>query len=349
MSIDVRKLYNWHVMLITLAVFIALCLMVLSPWMNRWGVSKSEAAMVLPGDGALEGFVATSTRGVTVQAPAEEVWKWVVQLGQERAGFYSNDWLENLTFADIHNADEIRPEWQQRALGDKVLGAGGPVYGESSYWSIPVYEEGKVLYLWGSIVVLPVDAQSSRLLVRTYAAPASSPVTTVLTAITYDWMHFVMERGMLLGIKTRAEGTLYSGTVLVTVSSIGWLLATLLIGFVLFARRRGWWWGLIPLAYGMAIVLITKDLWAAMAGFLWWGIITAGFALWGRSWWKGLLLSTVSVILVFVLAPQPHTAFGIIFLFIVLIVTGVRFRLSGSLAGLTSTGYESGVVVEIQE
>src|SRR3990172_2182543 len=103
MRIDARKLYCWGIVLFVLACFVAFHLMVLYPWMNRWGVSESEAAMVLPGDGTVEGFVATSTRGVTVQAPAEEVWKWVVQLGQERAGFYSNDWLENLTFADIHN------------------------------------------------------------------------------------------------------------------------------------------------------------------------------------------------------------------------------------------------------
>jgi hypothetical protein len=87
--------------------------------------------------------VPTSTRCIVIHAPANQVWQWVVQLGQERAGFYSNDWLENLTFADIHNANEIRPDWQQRKQGDIVLGAGGAVYGENSYWHIPYYERGK--------------------------------------------------------------------------------------------------------------------------------------------------------------------------------------------------------------
>jgi hypothetical protein len=51
------------------------------------------------------------TRAITIRAPASAVWRWVVQIGQDRAGFYSNTWLENLTGADIHNADAIHPEW----------------------------------------------------------------------------------------------------------------------------------------------------------------------------------------------------------------------------------------------
>jgi hypothetical protein len=321
MKLMVQKLYNGWTVLAVVAVFSAFYLSVLHPWMNRWGVTDAEAGMTLPGDGEMVGGQIISTRGVTINASSDEVWKWVVQLGQERAGFYSEDWLENLTLADIHNADEIRAEWQQRQQGEKVLGAGGAVYGENSFWLIPVYEEGKAIYLWGSIVVLPVDGHTSRLITRSYTVPASPVIQTAL-AFTYDWMHFVMERGMLLGIKARAGQTLESGMLLQTFSSLGWIIATLGIGSVLFVRRRGWgWgWGLIPLAYAVAIIIFTRDLWSAMAGFLWWGIIAAGFIHWGRRWWKGLFLSIIAVILVFVLASHPHTAFGIIFLFITLAV-----------------------------
>ncbi len=116
------------------------------------------------------------------------------------------------------------------------------------------------------------------------AAPASPVMQTVL-AFTCDWMHFVVERGMLLGIKARDEQTLESGEFLRTLSSLGWILATLKIGAVLFMRRRSW--GLIPLTYAVAITILTRDQWSAMAGFLWWGIIV-----------------------VFVFASHPHTTFG---------------------------------------
>ena len=311
MKTNIKKLYNaWSVLLVIL-VFIVVYLSILHPWLSRWGATDIEVSMPLPGDGVDAG----TTRAVTIYAPANEVWKWVVQLGQERAGFYSNDWLENLVLSDIHNADEIRPEWQHHQQGDKIFGAGGVVYSQSSFWITKVYEEGKLLYLWGSIVVNPIDDTSTRLVVRSYAMPLSEPAQSI-NKLTYDWMHFVMERGMLLGIKTRAEGTLGLNQMLTLTAKTGWIVATLGLATVLFGCRRGWWWGLIPLAYAVAILVFTSDIWSAMTGFLWWGVIAAGFLVYGKSWWKGLALAIVAVILIFMLAPQPYLAFGIIFLII---------------------------------
>jgi len=198
------------------------------------------------------------------------------------------------------------------------------IYQQNSFWSILNYEEGKATYLWGAIVVLPVDAQTSRLYTRSYNPPAPW-ISEIISKLSYDWMHFVMERGMLLGIKSRAEGTLGSDMILEAVSNFGWIVATVAMLAFLFLRRRGWWWGLLPVAYAVAIISITSDVWSAMAGFLWWGVIVAGFLAFGRGWWKGLALAIVFVVLTFVLASQPHIAFGIIFLLITLGIVGVRF------------------------
>jgi hypothetical protein len=325
MKNSLAKLYNWWLVIAIVAIFGVLYLSILYPWLNHWGLTDSEANISLPGDHAMNGWVITSTRGVTIHAPASEVWKWVVQLGQERAGFYSHDWLENLVLSDIHNGDEIRAEWQQRQAGDQVFGAGGAVYGQSAFWPIRVYEAGKVIYLWGPIVVLPLDAQTSQLITRTYAAPAS-PVAQMVSAFTYDWIHDVMERGMLLGIKARSEQTLGSDALIRGIASLGWIFCTLGVGLILFARRRNGGWGLLSLAYAAAIIFFTRDLWAAMAGFLWFGIITAGFLVWGRRWWKGLILSIVAVITIFVLSDQPHTVFGIVFLVLSLGVSMLYFQ-----------------------
>jgi hypothetical protein len=318
MSTNFKKLYTGWTVLLVVAVFIAVYLAVLHPWLSRWGATDAEISMPLSGDGVDAGMVTASTRAITIYAPASEVWKWVVQLGQERAGFYSNDWLENLVLSDIHNVDEIRPEWQSHQQGDKIFGAGGAVYGQSSFWITKVYEEGKLLYLWGSIVVLPVDETSTRLIVRSYAKPLSGPAQTI-NKLTYDWMHYVMERGMLLGIKARAESTSGLNQMLPLTAKAGWIVATLGLATVLFGRRRGWWWGLIPLAYAIAILVFTSDVWSAITGFLWWGVIAAGFLVFGKSWRKGLVLVIVAVILIFVLTPQPYVAFGIIFLTITLL------------------------------
>ena len=71
-----------------------------------------------------------STRVITIQASAADIWPWLAQIGQGRGGFYSYDWLENLIGCEIHNADRIISEFQQLAVGDKVrLGPEGyPFY-----------------------------------------------------------------------------------------------------------------------------------------------------------------------------------------------------------------------------
>ena len=323
--INLKKFFTPWTVLLVVAVFIVGYLAYLYPEINRWGLTATEESLALPGDGAEPGKLTTSTRAVTIHAPAAEVWKWVVQLGQDRAGFYSNDWLENLVLSNIHNVDEIRSDWQSHQAGDHVLGAGSAIYQQGQFWPIRVYEEGKATYLWGAIVVLPVDDHTSRLYARTYNPPAEGLPATI-SALSYDWMHFVMERGMLLGIKARAEGTLASDNLLQMVANVGWIVAALMLGAFLFVRRRGWWWGLIPLAYAIAILGFTADVWSALAGFLWWGVIAAGFLVFGRSWWKGLTVTTVLVILIFVLGPQPHIVFGITFLLITLGVISVKMN-----------------------
>jgi hypothetical protein len=99
----------------------------------NWGATADEQRMTLPGDELLPDPSARFTRAITIHAPQSRVWPWIVQIGQDRAGFYSNTWLENLTGADIHNADAIHPEWQRRAVGDRVPLARPDIFGGRSF------------------------------------------------------------------------------------------------------------------------------------------------------------------------------------------------------------------------
>src|SRR5688572_17802308 len=92
----------------------------LLPWMTTWGATATEVGMVLPGDELAPQPTYQSTRAVTIAAPPERIWPWLVQIGQDRGGFYSYDWMANLVGAGIHNADRIVPEWQHRVHGDFV-------------------------------------------------------------------------------------------------------------------------------------------------------------------------------------------------------------------------------------
>lgn len=90
-------------------------------WYNRWGATPAEVAGTMPGDELIPDPKIMSTRAITIAAPPEEVWAWLVQIGQGRGGFYSYDALENLLRCDIHSADAIVPELQELREGDLIL------------------------------------------------------------------------------------------------------------------------------------------------------------------------------------------------------------------------------------
>jgi len=94
----------------------------------HWGATVEEASTPLPGDDLVPEPAYVTTRTITVQAPAEAVWPWLVQLGQGRGGFYTYDRLEQMVGAGIRSADHIVPELQQLAIGDTVplSPVGGP-------------------------------------------------------------------------------------------------------------------------------------------------------------------------------------------------------------------------------
>jgi hypothetical protein len=169
------------------------------PWMLNWGASADDARKPLSGDELTPDDPIESTNAVTIDAPAEEVWPWLAQLGQDRGGFYSYEWLENLAGCRMHNADRIRPEWQRpRQVGETVKlhwGFGLPV---------SIYTPGRAFGLkgWGTFVVEPIDAQRTRLLVRGHRKHGPGGLYNVALM---QIPHFLMQRRMLLGIKRRAE------------------------------------------------------------------------------------------------------------------------------------------------
>jgi len=201
----------------TIAV-LALCyasgLVLLRPWHMRWGVTRAELAMQLPGDELVTTGAYRIDHGITIHAPADSVWPWLAQLGQDRAGFYSYSWLERLVGDPVHNADRVVPEWQKIQVGDLVRAVPsnylGGVFGRDAGWRVTRIVPRRALVLdgWGAFVIVPVDDSTSRLLVRSRGDGKLTLATVPLSALSllvFEPAHFIMERGMLRGIKERAE------------------------------------------------------------------------------------------------------------------------------------------------
>jgi hypothetical protein len=186
----------------------------LRPWYTSWGTTRSEQQMVMIGDPPLGESHYRIDHAVTINAPVDSVWQWLVQLGQDRGGFYSYDWLERAIGDDIHNADRIEPAWQKRNTGDLVRatqpGYLGGLFGNDLGWRITQIEPGRALVLenWGAFVLSPIDERTTRMHIRTRGegVPTLSGIAlTPVSLLTLEPAHFIMERGMLLGIKRRSE------------------------------------------------------------------------------------------------------------------------------------------------
>ncbi len=193
---------------------------VVTPWQRSWGATEEEVAMALPGDELTAPPVEQNTRAITVAAPPEAVWPWLVQMGADRGGFYSHAWLENLFGLKIHNADRIIDDWQQLAVGDWVWGARN----RSAGWIVELLEPNVALVMktadpklgrtthrdegigfefqW-TFALRPTPLGTTRLLIRERTAYGRRLTRLLMAPV--GLVSFVMTRKMLDEIRVRAE------------------------------------------------------------------------------------------------------------------------------------------------
>ena len=167
------------------------------PWLRNWGSTPAERGRSYPGDETVEDPGIQTTRAVEVEAPVDKVWPWLAQIGQDRAGFYSYEWLENLAGCRLRNADRIHSEWQHRDVGETVL----------LHWAsglkLARFDPNRALAFEGGwYFVLESEDGQTRLIAR---GRVPRGIGSAAYAVLLELPHFLMERKMLLGIKERAE------------------------------------------------------------------------------------------------------------------------------------------------
>ncbi|GHH77953.1 hypothetical protein GCM10017772_40240 [Promicromonospora soli] len=170
--------------------------------------------MPLPGDDVLPAPDLMATRAITINAPSSRVWPWVAQLGQNRGGFYTYDWLENLVGSDIHSSNVIVPALRIRAVGDEVRLA-PPVA-----LKVAAVEDGRHLVLSGAVgpdgtgaaapydftwafVLIERAPGITRLIVRERFAYLAGWAAALVEPV--EMVSFFMSERMLRGIRERAE------------------------------------------------------------------------------------------------------------------------------------------------
>lgn len=180
-------------------------------WYSKWGASADEVEMSLPGDDIVPNPVLVSTRAISIEAPADEIWPWLVQMGQGRGGLYSYERLENLAGCEMHNADRIIPEHQHIKVGDKVRIV---PEGRDPYFVVSAIEPGRAIILGGddppttwAFILEPIDDNTTRLIIRWRQDYEPTPGNVLGWRVFTDPITFVMERKLLQGIKARVEAS----------------------------------------------------------------------------------------------------------------------------------------------
>lgn len=185
-----------------------------------WGAPESIQKLSLSGDVFTEG--PRHTRAVLIDGTPEQLWPWLVQLGQDRAGFYSYELFENMIGADIRNVSEITPEFQRpRLMGDTIWMANKEHYNGKGYQVIAEISPLKSLVMVGSddydrilkgekatgswaFYLHPESANQTWLIARSSEGDIAF-ANRFLRYFGYEVPHFIMERKMLKSMKYLAE------------------------------------------------------------------------------------------------------------------------------------------------
>lgn len=190
--------------------------------MLRSGATREEIEAEWPGDHEIPGGRAGATMACTIPAPPSAVWPWLVQMGCDRAGFYSWDRLDN---GGRPSATRIHPEWQTLAQGDRIFA----VPDRSVWFDVAGLEPERTLVLRSSLSLprarnfdprgalpraysdstwafhlRPAAGGATRLVVRSFSRSRPKPLTRGADLLFWEPAHWLMQRRQFAGLRRRA-------------------------------------------------------------------------------------------------------------------------------------------------
>jgi Polyketide cyclase / dehydrase and lipid transport len=175
-------------------------------WHTRWGATEEEVHGPMAGDEIVPKAQFNATRAITIEAPPEKVWPWIVQMGYRRAGFYTYALLDN---AGYESADHVLEECQTPKLGDWVPMA--KKVNATTAFKVKAFETNEWL-LWEkpdstwAWKLIPLERRRTRLISRLKVRYVwRKPGMALFTLVLIEFGDFPMMRRVLKRIKARAE------------------------------------------------------------------------------------------------------------------------------------------------
>lgn len=169
-----------------------------------------DDARELPGDELIDAKYALSY-STLIEAPTDIVWHYLMQLGCDRAGWYSIDALDH---GNVPSVDHLVDEWKTRKVGDKL--AATPA--RDSFYDVYEFEAGKYMVVGGetermggpfkmtwAFVVEPVGEDATRLTTRARMDSSPKWAEWFMGNLVYPPLHGLMSGVQLKNIKELAE------------------------------------------------------------------------------------------------------------------------------------------------
>jgi hypothetical protein len=192
---------------------------------RTYGATHEEQGANLPGDDIVPEPQFVVTHAITINAPPEQVWPWLLQMGWHRGGWYTARWVDRLLFpVNAPSAYTIVDELQDLAVGDFI--PDGPPESEcgfmveelepghhlllhsTSHLPLEWRRQGKasVDWTWAFVLEKVGDLRTTRLVFRWRAVlhPWWLVAATWSLIVPAD---FIMSKDMLHGIKARVESS----------------------------------------------------------------------------------------------------------------------------------------------
>jgi proline iminopeptidase len=192
------------------------------PRMLRWGASDEEVRGPYPGADLVPGGRRGATMAITIDAPPSRVWPWLVQMGCDRAGWYSWDRLDN---GGTPSAQRIRAEWQTLSVGDRLAS----IPSGRAWFEVAALEPERFLglrasldwrgrpfdparphpraymdALWGFRLKAWPEGRT-RLIVSGYSVARPQFLRVLADVVFWEPAHWVMQARQLVNLKRRAE------------------------------------------------------------------------------------------------------------------------------------------------
>jgi len=189
----------------------------------QWGTTASEAHAAMPGDEVFPVYTGEATHAITIRATPDKIWPWLMQIGQDRSGFYSYTILENAFGCSMPKVERLVPEWKPRTRGETVWFCDPKRFNGEGKMIPAVVDTNRAFTMvspkdwqqvqaggyalegfWG-FTLQPIDAGTTRLIARVRSGPPPSLGSRLMGRLFWEPAHFIMEQKMLRTIRDLSE------------------------------------------------------------------------------------------------------------------------------------------------